>query len=169
MKTGIARHDPAGAHGPLHLCRGVEFSDPYILCSLLAARHFISEPVSPPVISLVTSGPEATGAKNNISAVDRQPITIRKPKRMLPLPILQTREHDTGRRASSGDRGRGCPGRRVRAGALVTQVTEFSKVDIGGGMQHDRPMITFGTCLIAREGLLVSRLPLVLLTGSHSG
>jgi len=50
------------------------------LYSLLVVGHPVRcTPASPPVISFVTSGPEATGAKNNIRVVDRQPNNDIKP------------------------------------------------------------------------------------------
>jgi len=79
MKTGIAQSDPACARGPLHLRRGDKISD--LLWSLLVVGHpACCTPVSPPIISIIASGPEALDGKNNIRLVDRQPNCNIKPK-----------------------------------------------------------------------------------------
>ena len=117
----------------------------------------------------MTSGPEATGAKNNISAVDRQPINNIKPQQRMPPPEEPADRYNVAA-CTVTIRSRQQPVASLkRTAALVTQVTELSKVDIGRGLQHDRRMMTLRTRRIARDGLHGSRLPLVLLTRSHGG
>ena len=93
---------------------------------------------SPACSSFVTSGPEATGAKNNISAVDRQPINGIKPRRTMACRRGQAERQVVGRYTVFVRSRQSVIRQPDRAAALVTQVTEFSKVDIRKGLQHDR-------------------------------
>jgi hypothetical protein len=91
---------------------------------------------SPPIISVASSGPEAPGAKNNIRLVDRQPNCNIKPE---PRNAALTSRFDNVQMhfpGSGSDRKKSSACRR-REDALVTQVTEFTKVDIHPGLQHD--------------------------------